>query len=453
MIPLQKAMHVTSPGDVRLRGCAVTGLLFALLSVACAEQTPADADRADRAFVGATVFDGTGADPVPDAVLLIRAGRVVEIGPRATTDIPAGAEVVDITGRYIIPGLVNAHGHVGGTRGLESGPEHFHREIILDQLALYARYGVTTVVSLGGDGVTDIAVRREQENAAPDRARLFVAGPVLAPSSPEEARTQVEQAAALGVDWIKIRVDDNLGQGSKMPEPVYRAVIETATAHDLPVAAHVVYLEDAHGLVEAGVRVLAHSVRDQAVDEALVAAMRERNVCLSPTLTREISTYIYRDRPAFFDDEFFLLTADTAVLQGLMDSERQRRMREDRAALFWEAALPTAERNLNILADAGVRIAFGTDTGPIGRFQGYFEHVELWMMADAGLSPKRVLQAATGDAAACMGIDAELGTLTPGKWADFVILAQDPVADIRNTRTLESVWMAGSRVEPPADAR
>jgi imidazolonepropionase-like amidohydrolase len=426
-----------------------TRVLCVLLVIAgCGEAAPGPDAVPTQAFVGATIFDGTGSSPVPDAVLLVRDGRVEAVGPRATTEIPEAAQVIDLTGRYVIPGLINAHGHVGGTRGLESGPEHFDRENIQDQLALYARYGVTTVVSLGGDGETDIAIRLEQAGAVPDRARLYVAGPVLAPTTPDEAREQVRSAAASGVDWIKIRVDDNLGQGSKMPEPVYRAVIEEATAHGLPVAAHVVYLEDAHGLVRAGVKLLAHSVRDRAVDEELIRAMRERDVCLSPTLTREISTFVYRERPAFFDDPFFLAEADTAVMRGLEDPDRQRRVGEDRGGQFWEAALPIAERNLNILADAGVGIAFGTDSGPVARFQGYFEHLEMWMMADAGLSPAAVLRSATADAARCMGLDAELGTLTPEKWADFIVLERDPIADIRNTRTLESVWIAGTRVAP-----
>jgi imidazolonepropionase-like amidohydrolase len=184
------------------------------------------------------------------------------------------------------------------------------------------------------------------------------------------------------------------------------------------------------------------------VDEELIREMRERDVCLSPTLTREISTFVYRARPAFFDDPFFLGEADTAVMRGLEDPDRQRRVGEDRGGQFWETALPTAERNLNILADAGVSIAFGTDSGPVARFQGYFEHLEMWMMADAGLSPAAVLRSATADAARCMGLDAELGTLTPEKWADFIVLERDPIADIRNTRTLESVWIAGTRVAP-----
>ena len=405
----------------------------------------ADVDTVTRAFVGATIFDGTEAPRVSDAVLVVRDGRVAALGPRETTEIPADAEVIDGAGRFIIPGLINAHGHVGGTVGLESGPEFFSREIIREQLALYASYGVTTVVSLGGDGEADIAVRREQMDAIPDIARIYVAGPVLAPATREEAYEMVAEAAGKGVDWIKIRIDDNLGQGRKMPEPVYRAVIDEATARGLPVAAHVVYLEDAHGVVQAGARLLAHSVRDLPVDQALIQAMRERNVCLSPTLTREVSTFVYGERPAFFDDPFFLRAADPAVIQALEDPVRQQRVRADAAARYWEAALPTAEHNLEVLSQAGVGIAFGTDTGPAGRFQGYFEHLELWMMVRAGLSPEQALRSATGEAARCMGLDSELGTLTPGKWADFLVLETDPLAEIRNTRTIESVWIGGRR--------
>jgi imidazolonepropionase-like amidohydrolase len=257
----------------------------------------------------------------------------------------------------------------------------------------------------------------------------------------------VRERAERGVDWAKIRVDDFLGRAEKMPPATYAEVIEHARAHDLPLTAHLVELEDAKGLVRAGADVLGHSVRDAHVDDELIALMRERNVCLHPTLTRELSTFVYAERPAFFDDPFFLRDADPAVLRELERPERQAQYR-DEAAAWYRAALPTAERNMIALHEAGVRIAFGTDSGPPGRFQGYFEHLELEMMQDAGMAPRDILLAATRDAAACMRLP-ELGTLTAGSWADFVVLTADPLADIRNTRSIESVWIGGVEVPTP----
>jgi imidazolonepropionase-like amidohydrolase len=432
----------------RHRGLASV-LGAALLLTGCergvgSETGPAGAPA--LAFVGARLIDGTGAAPIENGVLLVRDGRIAAVGPAAAVEVPADAERIDVTGRTIIPGIVNAHGHVGGTRGLESGPQHYTRENVLDQLGLYARYGVTTVVSLGDDGEEGVRVRDEQDAPTLDRARLFVAGPVLDPPSPEAAAAEVERIRALGADWVKIRVDDGLGQRAAMPAPVYRAVIEEAHRRELPLAAHMVYLADAKSLVRAGADLLAHSVRDAPVDAELIGLMRERGICLSPTLTRELSTFVYGSRPAFFDDPFFLREADPAVVRQLEDPERQRRTRESEAARYWERALPLAKANAKALLESGVRLAFGTDSGPPGRFQGFFEHLEMEMMADAGLTPMQVLVSATGDAARCTGLDEQIGTLAPGRWADLVVLERDPLEDIRNARSIESVWIRGNRV-------
>ena len=210
-------------------------------------------------------------------------------------------------------------------------------------------------------------------------------------------------------------------------------------------AAHVFYLEDAKGLLEAGVDLIAHSVRDQPVDDALIGLLRERSVCVSPTLTRELSTFVYAERPAFFDDPFFASEVPADVIAALEDPERQRAIAESEVARRYRDALEVAKGNLKRLSEAGVRIAFGTDSGPPGRFQGYFEHLELQMMVAAGLTPEQALRAATVDAAACMGQD-RIGNFGPGSWADFVVLEADPLADISNTKRIDSVWIAGNRV-------
>jgi imidazolonepropionase-like amidohydrolase len=434
--------------SARHRGLASV-LVAALLLTGCergvgSETGPAGASA--LAFVGARVIDGTGAAPIENGVLLVRDGRIAAVGPADAVEVPADAERVEVAGRTIIPGIVNAHGHVGGTRGLESGPQHYTRENVVDQLGLYARYGVTTVVSLGDDGEEGVRVRDEQDDPALDRARLFVAGPVLDPPSPAAAALEVERVRAMGADWVKIRVDDGLGQRQAMPEPVFRAVAAESEARGLPLAAHMVYLEHAKSLVRAGADLLAHSVRDAPVDAELIGLMRERGICLNPTLTRELSTFVYGSRPAFFDDPFFLREADPEVIRQLEDPERQRRTRESEAGRYFQRALPLAQANMKALLDAGVRIAFGTDSGPPGRFQGYFEHLEMEMMAEGGLTPMQILVSATGDAARCMGLDEQLGTLQPGRWADLVVLERNPLEEIRNTRTIESVWIRGNRV-------
>ena len=392
------------------------------------------------AFVGARILDGTGAPPVENGVLVVRDGRVAAVGP-AGTAVPDGARRVDVAGRTILPGLVNAHGHVSNVRGLKGSPEFYTPEHVRAQLALYARYGVTTVFSLGDDGPAGIEVRDAQRQS-PDRARFFLAGPVIAGSDAAAVRKAVDEVIGMNVDLVKIRVDDNLGASPKMPPAAWRAAIEQAHAGKLRLAAHIFYLEDAKAILAAGGDFIAHSVRDQPVDAAFIEQLKTRDVCLCPTLMREVSTFVYETRPAFFDDPFFRRAADPGTIQALEAPSYQAAVRKGNGARY-KVALDVAKANLKRLSDAGVRIAFGTDTGPAGRFQGYFEHLELEQMVSAGLTPMQALVSATGDAARCMKVDDRLGTLRPGREADFIVLTRNPLEDIRHTRTLEQVWIAG----------
>jgi imidazolonepropionase-like amidohydrolase len=205
------------------------------------------------------------------------------------------------------------------------------------------------------------------------------------------------------------------------------------------------YLDDAKDLLESGSDFLAHSVRDQEVDDELINLLKDNDVCYCPTLTREVSTFVYESVPEWFEDPFFLRDADPTVLEQLKQPERMKGVQESPAASGYKEALGVALVNLKRVSDGGATIAFGTDTGPAGRFQGYFEHLELQMMADAGLSPEQILMSATGDAARCVGYT-DVGTLESGKWADFIVLNEDPLADISNMRTIDAVYIAGNRV-------
>ena len=282
------------------------------------------------AIVGVTVIDGSGAEPLPDATVVVRDGRIESVGPSAEIEVPAEAEVLEAAGKYLVPGLINAHGHVGATLGLDGG--HYSRENVLRHLQLYANYGVTTVVSLGGDEPAGVEVRDEQDTPSLDRARLFVAGAVVTGDTPGAALEMVDGNAAMGADFIKIRVDDNLGATSKMPPAVSRAVIERAHELGLPVAAHLFYLEDAHALLDQDVDFIVHSVRDRDVDDGLAARLVEADVCYSPTLTREVSTFVYESEPEFFSDDFFLASAEPAVLEALRAPESMARYRESESA-------------------------------------------------------------------------------------------------------------------------
>jgi imidazolonepropionase-like amidohydrolase len=416
----------------------IAAAAVALVSVTTLAQQPA----ATIAFTGARVIDGTDRAPIDNATILVRGGKVVAVGPAAGVTIPAGAQRVALAGKTVIPGLVNAHGHVGNTVGMEQG--HYSAENVTRDLKTYAAYGITTVFSLGDDQAAGIAARDAQRTPSLNRARLFVAGPVLAPKSVDDARTLVDDDAAMKVDIVKIRVDDNLGTTPKMAPEIYKAVIDEAHKKGLRVAVHLFYLDDAKAVLDAGADFIAHSVRDVAVDDAFVAMLKRRDVCYCPTLMREVSTFAYESTPSWFSDPLFLKHADMAAVEALKQPARQQAMANSKSAQRYKAGLEVANRNLKKLSDAGVKIAMGTDTGPPARFQGYFELMELEMMAKAGLTPRQVLASATRDAARCMKLDAELGTLEPNKWADFVVLDADPLADISNVRKINAVYVAGN---------
>jgi imidazolonepropionase-like amidohydrolase len=235
-----------------------------------------------------------------------------------------------------------------------------------------------------------------------------------------------------------------------MKPEIYRAVIDEAHKRGLRVAAHLYYLKDANGLLDAGADLIAHSVRDQDVTEPFIADLKRRNIGYIPTLTRELSVFVYETTPTFFSDPFFLRgkTMYAAQVTQLSNPAVQEKTRASQEAQTIKKALEQASRNLKRLSDAGVAIAMGTDTGAnlMGRWQGFFEHMELELMVKAGMTPMQTLVAATGGAARVMKLDAQLGTLQPGKWADFVVLNANPVTDIRNTRQIESVWIAGRRL-------
>lgn len=406
------------------------------------------ANAQPTALINARLIDGTGSAPVYPATLIMADGRITAVGPGQQISIPADAIQHDLEGKTLMPGLINAHGHAGGVRGLESG--HYSEENLLRQLSLYASYGVTSVISLGDDEAEGFVLRDAQNTPALNRARIFVAGPVLNPSSAEHAVSLVDETAALNPDFIKIRVDDNLGRTPKMSAEIYQAVSERADFHDIPLAVHTFYQQDTKDLLRAGADYIAHSVRDSHVDDEFAALMRARDICYTPTLTREVSTYIYESEPEFFSDPFFMAGVEPDIIQTLRDPQRQQRMAENSAAQQYKAALPVAMTNLKLLADAGVRIAMGTDSGPAARFQGYFEHLEMWMMQDAGLTPMQIIKSATGDAADCMNLR-DTGTLQAGKWADMIVLSQDPLQDIRNTRSIEQVWIAGNQIPDVMD--
>lgn len=398
-----------------------------------------------KALVGARVIDASGQHAIDDGVIIIRDGKVEAVGSSTTVRPPSGAQIIKLPGKVIVPGLVSAHVHISDVQGTR--PPAYTDENTLRQLGVFARYGITTLWSLGGEQEPAFKARDSQNAASLDRARVYVAGEVIVGKTPDEARQMVAKVAAMKPDVIKIRVDDQLGTTAKMSPAVYRAVIDESHRRGLRVAAHIFYLDDAKDLLKSGVDIIAHSVRDKDIDTEFISLMKARNIPYCPTLTRELSTFVYESKPAFFSDRFFLREADPAVVAQLREPARQEAMRKSRSAQAYKAALPIAQRNLKRAADAGLLIIMGTDSGAsANRFEGYFEHVEMEMMAEAGLTPAQILRSATIDAAGAMRVNG-IGAIAKGNWADLVVLDRDPLTDIRNTRSINSVWIAGNRVK------
>ena len=410
-------------------------LVFSIIAVA---------NEGTIAFVGATIIDGTDADPLEDGVLVITDGRIRTVGPRSAVTLPSGTEVIDVAGKYIMPGLINAHGHVGATVGL-NGNGGYTRNNLLRQLGLYARYGVTSVNSLGGDQVEGFDLRNEQFDNGLNRARIYVAGSVVVGDSEQAIRDEVNRNADMGADFIKVRIDDNLGASEKMSRPFFEALVDQAHIRRLPVAVHLYYLNDAKFMLDVNADIIAHSVRDLAVDREFIDKVIASDTCYIPTLTREVSTFVYESVPDFFEDPYFLKEVEPEIIAELSSPERMSRIAGSRSAQAYKAQLPTAMGNVGTLYNSGVRIAMGTDTGPPARFQGYFEHMEMHMMVDAGLTPLDAIRASTGVAADCIGMG-DIGTLEPGKWGDFSVLTENPAEDIRNSHSMESVYVAGNLV-------
>ena len=224
-------------------------------------------------------------------------------------------------------------------------------------------------------------------------------------------------------------------------------MIDEAHKRGLRLFVHYFYLADAKDLVKSGADLLAHSVRDMPVDDEFIKMVKEKNIPYCPTLTRELSTFVYEDTPAFFQDPFFLKEANPQLVSMLKEPARQDAMRKLKSAQAYKAALPTAEKNLKKMADSGVPIIMGTDSGAMAsRFEGYFEHIEMKMMADSGLSPEA--DPDVGDRRRGQGAQGErYRHARKGRWADLVVYDKNPLDDIKNTETISAVYVAGNEVK------
>ena len=433
-------------------------LCFAILSLLL--PLLAEAQR-PLVIKGVTMVDGSGGAPVLNATVLVVGGRIALIGEGGTLVPPESAEIVDGSGKTLVPGIINLHGHVGLTKGLVQAQENYTRENVIGNLRTYATYGVTTTTSLGTDKNLVVGVRDAVDRGElPGHARVLTAlqgfttpdgYPTKAPgvkglavevSTSQEARNHVNRLAESGAQLVKMWVDSHHGAFQKLESRLFRAIIDQAHKRGLLAVAHLYELEDAKLLADAGLDIIVHSVRDADVDRGLIRRLLARGITYAPTLTREQSTYVYADSPAWLDDEFFSRGVEAAVVQGARTTLRDTQAKDPEQQINREN-FRVAMRNLKTLSDAGVKIGFGTDTGPPARFPGYFEHWEAELMVEAGLTPMQVIVSFSKNASEALGIDRDFGTLAEGKVADMILLNSNPLGNIRNLRDIHSVYVAG----------
>jgi imidazolonepropionase-like amidohydrolase len=411
-------------------------------------------------YTGFTLIDGSGGKPARHSAMLVDDAHIRWVGPATSAPKAAKARRVDLTGQYVMPGLIDLHVHVGTVRDLKQEAEFFTPESVERDLKTYAAFGVTTVQSMGTDKDSILPIRDHGRTGPQPMARVLTAGQGIVfkggyggvpginhpVSTPAEATAEVDAQAAKGVDYIKLWMDDELGSMPKMSPAISKAVIDAAHRHHLRALAHVFYLADAKMLMDQGIDGFVHMVRDKPVDEPFLAAMKAKGVWqVAGTLSREAAVYAFaKDNPRT-RDPFFRQSTTGETVAGLESPERERSIATSRTFPALPAIDARAQENFMRVVRAGVSYGFGTDAGPPGRLPGYSEHWELEELVKAGMTPSQAIHSATGRSSEWLRTN-DRGLIRTGRLADFVVLNADPTADILNSRRIASVYIGGNRV-------
>jgi imidazolonepropionase-like amidohydrolase len=405
-----------------MRKIFVLLFLVSVFAFTIQSQTPAV-----TVYEGARLIVSDGSAPIENSAFVVQNNRFTQVGRKGQVNVPAGAAHVDLTGKTVMPAIVDAHTH-----------QPQMREELIDSLQRKAYYGVAAVISLGQDAGDQPYQMRQQ--VIPNAALFRTAGRGI--TSPEpgrtdvpywvttdaEARKAVQELAVKKPDLVKIWVDDRNGQYKKLSPELYRAVIDEAHKHNLRVTAHIVTLADAKDLLRAGLDGFAHTVRDKDVDDEFITLIKQRpNFFQIPNLP---------DRGVRTDLSWLSGSVPADELKKLQDASTDR---PDAQQAFGIQA-----RNLARINREGIRIALGTD-GNVP----YAHHIEMEDMVAAGMTPAQVITAATRNAAQVLNLT-DLGTVAVGKSADFLVLDANPLDNITNTRRISAVYLRGASVDRAA---
>jgi imidazolonepropionase-like amidohydrolase len=418
-------------------------------------------------FEGARLIAGDGSAAVENTAILVERGTIIHIRRRGEVALPAGATRIDLAGKTVMPALIATHVHPGFQRGLTYAAENFKRETILEDLNRALYFGVSTVMSQGIErGEVMYQIRAEQAEGRLGGARLMLAGrglgaPNAGPGNPvyanfayevtteEQARANVRELVAKKVDAVKIWVDDRGGRAPKLLIAISRAVIDEAHKAGLKVAAHIFYHDDAVALAQAGIDSFAHLVRDKVMSDELIELTLKNKVYVMPNIgSPERGTYT--TAPPWLDEPYLAGLLRDTVGPNVIERVRKAHLDRDPAQAERNAKnYDILKRSVARLGAARAHVILGSDTGLEDHFFGYAEQKELGLMVEAGMAPSEVIVAATSRAAAYLGL-ADRGLVAVGRRADLLVLDGNPLDDIRNTRRIAKLYLAGAEVDRAA---